>query len=375
MKILHFIPSLVRGGAERVAIELANDAARRGHQVAMVAAVRNSPELMPLPLRSDVELRYVHPRGGVRGAQLRLIPWTIANRQWLFGQDVIHCHLWLGTQFGALLQKIRGRRERPVIVETYHAVGMPIPRHHRALHALLLHGRDATAFMAEDPYWNRYRAARPGQLFRTIPNGVSAPRPVSPSGDRAAAGIPHNALLVGSIGRLVNERRPDLLMQVFAGIAREIDRAHLLLAGEGPERPALEARACASELQERVHMPGLVLDAAEPLGIIDLYVTVAVGSTVGVAALEAALSGLPVLAVQLLPEYRATGGDWIWSSADPAEVAGRAVELLREPAKLRALAERQRVHAGAHYTAEAMSDAQQRFYTDALARRHERFMA
>lgn len=372
MKILHFIPSLIRGGAERVAIELANDAARRGHQVTMVAAVRHSHELMPAPLRSDVELRYVHPSGGVRGAQLRLIPWTIANRQWLLGQDVIHCHLWLGTQFGALLQRIRGRREKPVIVETYHAVGMPIPRHHRAVHALLLHGRDATAFMAEDPYWSRYRAVRPGELFRTIPNGVSAPRARKPGGGREATGIPGDALLVGSIGRLVDERRPDLLMDVFAGIARDIDSTHLLLGGEGPERPALEARARSLGLQGRVHMPGLVLDAAEPLGIIDLYLTVAVGPTVGVAALEAALFGLPVLAVQLLPEYRATGEDWIWSSADPAEVGARAVELLHDPAARRALAERQQAHAHAHYSAEAMGEAYERFYTDALARRRER---
>jgi glycosyltransferase involved in cell wall biosynthesis len=375
MRILHFIPSLIRGGAERVLIDLANAAAHRGHQVAIVAAVRNSPELMPTALRSDVELRYVHPRGGVRAAQVRLVPWTIANRKWLLSHDVVHCHLWLGTEFGAFLQRIRGRRQTPAIVETYHAVGMQIPKFHRALHAFFLGGRDAIAFMAEDPYWGQYRAARPGQLFRTIPNGVSVSQPRDSGAHACAAqwaGIPGNALVIGSIGRLVDERRPDLLMEVFEEIAGKIEGAHLLLGGDGPERPTLEARARDAGLEQRLHLPGLVLDAVGPFSIIDLYLTVAVGPTVGIAALEAALFGLPVLAVQLLPDYRPAPEDWIWSSVNPAHVAARAVELLRDPAVLHSLAERQHAHARKHYSAESMGKAYDQLYADALARRRER---
>ena len=374
MKILHFIPSLVRGGAERVAIELANDAARRGHEVAIVTAVRRSPELMPARLRGEVELRHLHS-GRVRVAQLRLVPWTVANRKWLLSHDVVHCHLWLGTEFGTLLQRIRGNRERPVVIETYHAVGMPIPKRHRTLHALLLGGRDAVAFMADDPYWTRYREARPGSLFRTIPNGVSAPERrngIVVARDRQKAGIPADAPVMGSISRLVSERRPDLLLRTFAGVAHAIDRTQFLLGGEGPERGSLEAQARELGLGHRVYLPGLVLDAAEPLSIIDLYLTVAVGPTVGIAALEAALFGVPVLAVQLLPDYRASRDDWIWSSTDPNQVAARAVELLCDPSALRALAERQEAHARARYSAEAMGKAYEGLYSEALERRRER---
>ena len=142
---------------------------------------------------------------------------------------------------------------------------------------------------------------------------------------------------------------------------------------DGPERAPLTARARELGLERRVHFSGLVLDAAEPLGLIDLYLTVAVGPTIGIAALEATLFGLPVLAVQLLADYRPRPQDWIWSSADPAKVADRAIELLSDHALLRALAERQREHALAIHSVEAMGNAYERLYNDARARRRERF--
>lgn len=372
MKILHFIPSLIRGGAERVVVDLANEAAQRGHQVMVVAATRHPVELMPAPLREDVEVHYIQHGGNARAAQLRLVPWVIANRKWLLDQDIVHCHLWLGTEFGALLQKIRGRRRHPVIVETYHAVGMPIPRHHRALHALLLYGRDAVAFMAEDPYWQRYRESRPRGFFRTIPNGVAAPvlrDRGSADRYREVASVPADALVVGSISRLAGERRPDLLLEAFSGIAQAVPHANLLIGGEGPARDSLEAAARNEGLEARVHLPGLVLDAADPLSITDLYLTVAVGPVVGVAALEAAQFGKPVIAIQLLPDYRPGADDWFWSSADPAQVSARAIELLSDETGRMALAERQQKHVSALYSADAMGAAYERLYREAQKRR------
>jgi glycosyltransferase involved in cell wall biosynthesis len=239
---------------------------------------------------------------------------------------------------------------------------------------LLLNGRDAVAFVAEDPYWERYRSARPSRLFRTIANGVSTPERGDcgvRAGDRQKAGIPSDALVVGSIGRLVGERRPDVLMDAFVGIARRTHQTHLLLGGDGPERSVLEARARELGLGPRVHLPGLVLNIAEQLSIMDLYLTIAVGPMVGIAALEAALFGLPVLAAQLLPEYHASDEDWVWSSSDPEEVAVRAIELLSNRGALRELAKRQQDHCRAHHSAEVMGQAYDRLYSDALALRGE----
>jgi alpha-1,6-mannosyltransferase len=43
-------------------------------------------------------------------------------------------------------------------------------------------------------------------------------------------------------GRLDREKRPDLLLEAFAGLPQDFP-AHLVMAGEGPLRPQLEQQA------------------------------------------------------------------------------------------------------------------------------------
>ena len=177
MKIVHVIPALTKGGAERVVIDLANDAVERGHRVAILCAAPAPAEQLPRPLRPEVELRYIVPPGrSRRAAYAVMLPWLVRNRRWLLGHDVIHCHLTAASVFGSLVQWLRRihRRSSPVVIETYHAVGMVISARQRAFYASLLSMRDAVAFMADDPYWVRFRQARPHHLFRTIPNGIVA---------------------------------------------------------------------------------------------------------------------------------------------------------------------------------------------------------
>lgn len=372
MKIVHVIPALTKGGAERVVIDLANEAVERGHQVTILCAVPAPAEQLPRPLRPEVAQRYISPSGrSRRAAYAAMLPWLLRNRRWLRDQDVIHCHLTAASVFGTLVQWLR-RGRSPVVVETYHAVGMAIPDRQRAFHAALLGRRDAVAFMADDPFWARFREARPASLFRTIPNGIVPLPPIitdaSETYRRTKTRIPEGALVVGSIGRLVPARRPDLLMEAFAHLAKTTSAdVHLLLGGEGPERDRLLAQASAHGIAGRVHLPGLVLDPREPLGLIDLYWTINIGPITGIAALEAAFAGVPMIALQLQKSYREGVNDWIPSSAKPADVASRAEDLLEDD-KRAELAKRQGAHVAAHFGVEAMALAYLEFYKSACER-------
>lgn len=377
MKILQFIPILGKGGAERVVVDLTNQAANDGHEVSLAAWTPAPPELMSHLLRPDIPVRYLdEQRGAVWRAYMRLLPWVFSNREWLLSHDVIHCHLSMGSAFAAYVQLLRGLhgRRTPAVVETYHAVGGAIPELDRALHARLLSRRDAVAFVAEDPYWARYRERRSRRLFRTIPNGISDPGPidraVSQRYRRNVARIPEDALVVGSVGRLVPERRPDLLLETFVRLAERSDRnVHLLLAGEGPMRVQLEETARAAGLENRVHMPGLILNPVDAFGTIDLYLTVNSGAITGIAALEAAWTGVPVAAVQLDTGYRRTESDWIWSSAEPQKLAAHVASLLEDETERGRIAEKQSALAKARYSVESMASANYALYNDVLSQR------
>ena len=78
--------------------------------------------------------------------------------------------------------------------------------------------------------------------------------------------------------------------------------------------------------------------------------------------------GLPVLAIQMRPNYKAQPEDWIWSSTNLSEVAARVIELLNLPTDRQALAERQATYVRSHYTVEAMARSYDALYRAAVER-------
>ena len=176
MNIVQMIPVLCKGGAERVAIDLANHAARAGHNVTILAAFPADPGLLPTAIEPAVRLRYVSAgERGRLGRYAALLPWLWANRRWLADQDVVHCHLSFSAAAATAIRALRrlARHRRPAVVETYHAVGVAGPGLVRSLHARLLATRDAFALMASDGYWRRFLDRRPGLAGVVIPNGVA----------------------------------------------------------------------------------------------------------------------------------------------------------------------------------------------------------
>lgn len=379
MKIVHVVPSFARGGGERLMIELANREAAAGHEVSVVSGFRLPEERSHQGLSEAVDLRFTsqRPSGGVP-VYAALLPWIWRNRRWLRSRDVIHCHLTYGAMFGSLLKLLdavtRGRG--PAIVETYHAVSMPIPKWQRWLHARMASRRHGLSFMVADPYWERFRARRRRIASRVIPVGVSEPDldavgPEERAAYRARVGIPPEArLVVGTIGRISPDRQSHRYIPIFAAIARALGPdVHFLMGGDGPDMERVREAVAAHGLDGRVHLPGLIRDLAPPMAVMDLYITSNVGAVPGVAGLQAVAAGLPAIALQLAEGYAAGAKDWLWSSTDEADVAAKAVELLQSPDRARSMAAAQRTHVEANHSPRAMAAAYEALYREAASRR------
>jgi glycosyltransferase involved in cell wall biosynthesis len=379
VKIVHVLPALVKGGGERVVVDLANHQAAAGEEVTVIAGVDADHALLRSALSGDVTVKTLVDLGGsLRSAYLRTPGWIWRNRSWLREQDVLHCHLTFGSLFGSVTKTMRNRLgwERPLIVETYHAVGMPIPAHHRWIHATLASERDGLALMAADSYWNRFAAVRPLQLVRQIQNGVDAH--VGRQGDpaqrmawRREIGIPDSCELVaGTVGQFRDDRQPWLFVPLFAEIAAALgDRVHFVMAGAGPALERVRAAVAEHGLEGRVHFPGQVASAGPSVAIMDLYITLAVGPVVGLAALEAAFAGVPVIAIQLRHDYICPATDWVWSNQRVPAVAKKAIELLGNPAHLEAVTTRQHEFALSRHSVTAMANAYRQLYADAAINR------
>jgi glycosyltransferase involved in cell wall biosynthesis len=102
----------------------------------------------------------------------------------------------------------------------------------------------------------------------TIPNPVAPVASVT-SGGRASQPPGFNIV---AMGRLVQHKGFDLLLEAFAAITRQFAEASLVIYGEGPQRAALQAQADRLGLGARVSFPGQVQNAANALAAASLFV-------------------------------------------------------------------------------------------------------
>ncbi|MDX1546561.1 MAG: glycosyltransferase family 4 protein [Rhodothermales bacterium] len=207
-------------------------------------------------------------------------------------------------------------------------------RHPALVLAAIVHGRDVTLpaapyqrlvpriFAALDAVLPVSRAtgaqcAARGmdeEKIHVVPNGIDLAR-IPPPPDRTAARralgaafpeavLPEGALLLCSVGRQVE--RKGFAWFVDAVLPRLPTDVHYWLAGDGPERGAIEAAAARHGLAERVRLLGRVSE--EALAALyrgaDLFVmpNIPVRGDMegfGVVMLEAGLGGLPVVAARL----------------------------------------------------------------------------
>jgi glycosyltransferase involved in cell wall biosynthesis/predicted metal-dependent phosphoesterase TrpH len=131
-------------------------------------------------------------------------------------------------------------------------------------------------------------------------------------------------------GRLSREKGVDLLAESFLRAQRADPRLHLLVAGGGPEEGELRER-----LGERATFLGWLggEDLARAYASADVFLFASSTDTYGQVILEAAASGLPVIAVAeggpaALVENRHTG---LLCRPDPDHLAGALLQLASAP--------------------------------------------
>jgi alpha-1,6-mannosyltransferase len=157
---------------------------------------------------------------------------------------------------------------------------------------------------------------------------------------RARYGVqPGERMLVG-VGRFAVEKRWEVVVEAFLSVRERLE-ARLVLFGDGPERPKLEALAGKGGA---VQFAGFVQDRAviaEALRSADALVHGCPHETFGLSIAEAVCCGLPVVVPDLGGACEQAGPHYaeVYESGDAAACAAALVRLCgREQAALRAAA-------------------------------------
>ena len=378
LKIVHIIPALTKGGAERVAVDLANASARDGHSVTLVACWKFDEEVLRVQLDSEVQVVYITQF--TSGRLLRYLAglgWVLRNRRWLAAQDVLHLHLTQAAVLGTLFHALRslGRDKGPAIIETYHAVGMKISQRMQTFHSWNCRRRDGIALMALDSYWRDFIVRNPKLVCELIPNGVDAPVGAEQSDSVRAyldeIGVPQHATqIIGNVGQFRADRQPLTIARILIDVLKQTpDDVHALMCGSGSELEPVRKLVEAECLEKRFTLPGVVNEPRVAMSAMSLYLTINVGDITGIAALEAAFCGVPIVALQFDTNFKPVENDWIWSSAAPDAVSARIVALMVDHDQRRGIAAEQHAHAVAKYSVDGMKGRYITLYRRALEAR------
>lgn len=131
------------------------------------------------------------------------------------------------------------------------------------------------------------------------------------------------------VGRFLKQKNHKGLIEIFELVHREVNGTKLILIGDGPLRPNIEAFAKEKGLQHDVIFLGIRKDVKELLAISDVFVFPSIFEGFGIAAIEANAVGLPVVGSRIPGLIEAVKDGETSLLFSPDDISGMASAIIR----------------------------------------------
>lgn len=305
MKVLYFIDSLGRGGAETQALDVCRNASRFGIELTLVTTRggaledefrASGVEFIKLERRFPVDLYLI--------SQLRKI---IRERsiEIVHGyQAVDGIHLYLAAR-GLDVKKVLSYQGFVPDRKNRLTLKFLIPR----MDANLSVSRGLQDWLAETDGLDTTKN------FSVLYNGADPAR-LQPTGRslRQELGIADDAILFGMTGNFYRDPRKDQLTvcRALPKVFKELPDAHCVFAGgiePGAEDKVADClNVCIeNEITDRVHFLGSRSDIPDVLDALDVFVFSSLQEGLPVAVTEAMLAGVPMIVSDIEPLLETSG--------------------------------------------------------------------
>jgi glycosyltransferase involved in cell wall biosynthesis len=193
----------------------------------------------------------------------------------------------------------------------------------------------------------------------TIRNGVDParfrPNPRARQSVRQGWGVPDDAFVFGSVGRLTGQKGLDVAIEAFAQLsARFLDRSlRLVLVGEGDERANLSAQIDRLKLRDRVILAGFAPNPADMYQGLDVFLIPSRFEGLPFALVEAMASSCLIIGTTVggIPEVVPDGrvGTLVPPEDSVALAGAMSDALTSDPAERTARSEAGRQYAIDHF--------------------------
>jgi glycosyltransferase involved in cell wall biosynthesis len=180
----------------------------------------------------------------------------------------------------------------------------------------------------------------PPTQIRVIHNGFEFPPAASArvrEDERRKFNIHNKAIVVGSVIRFSEEKRPKLLIDMARVLLRTHPKLKFLIFGAGPMFEDMKNYVASCGCSESIQLPGVTKDVWASLAAMDIFVLTSRMEGLPNVLIEAQASRLPVVctAVGGMAETYVEGETGLGVSSATAEGLAEAVSRLIEQPKLR----------------------------------------
>jgi N-acetyl-alpha-D-glucosaminyl L-malate synthase BshA len=357
-----------------VATELGLELARRGHEVHFITYAP------PFRLPGFVERVFYHEVAVPSYALFEHPPYNLALTVAIHSVaqqhdlDLLHAHYAVPHATSAWMAKQMLSRSSFRIVTTLHGTDITLVGQDPSYHSITEFSiQRSDGLTAVSNYLRRETLARfaiQPDAIRVIPNFVDLARydrNAYPC-HRSKLGV-DNEKLVAHISNFRPVKRVEDVVRVFARIVREMP-ARLLLAGDGPDRGRVEARANAEGIADKVMFLGKQNSVAELLACSDLFLLPSESEAFGLVALEAMACGVPVVATRIggIPEVVSDGEvGYLAAVGDIDAMADASIALLSDRDRWKQASSAARASA-ARFSADIVVPLYEAYYQEVLGR-------
>ena len=277
MKICFITATLTSGGSERVMSLVANQLAKRGHDVEIVNLNKH---IVFYPIHEDVHLSFAEDEVG--SSIISKIIWlrkhvkTEKSDVVIPFMEAVYCVTLLaliGVEVPVISSERIDPRKSPFVRNILRRIFLPLTTH------LVVQTKDIKAFYPE--FIQKKTSIIYNPVSETVFHLQDEPK--------------ENVII--SVGKLDGQKNQKLLINAFARIADKFPEWKLVIYGEGRERDSLESLVSSfkSQVSSRIQLPGRCETVIEKMNRAKVFAFSSDFEGMSNAILEAVCVGLPVV--------------------------------------------------------------------------------
>lgn len=340
--MLQVITRMVRGGAQRILLDLVRRLPRDQFEITIAAGCETGSEGSLWDEAESLGVRLVRLTHLVRDVAPRRDAMALMEMRKLIARlrpQVVHTHTSKAGLVGNLAARLE-RVPRVIFSPHGHIAGAAIPGvPNRGLkRRLLLAGARYSSHASHLVVAPNEVERAEGVALRmwradacvAINNGIDTTRfqPGNRDEARARMGLAQDQHVIGVVARLTREKGVDIALSALP----HLPDSKLVILGDGPERASLETLAQALGVAARVTFVGFEADVAQALPAFDAVVVPSRYEAHGLVAAEALACGVPVAAARVggLSAIIRDGVSGALFEAENLQDCARAVRVLMD---------------------------------------------